>query len=116
MAPPFADECCHLDITASRVAATLSEKGIKYSFCGGYAEGLIGSQRVTKVTSSTLSTKSNQILMYVQDIDIIASKDHTEALLGLVVMEQILGAQKDGERRWLLHTRSSGDEPEVEME
>jgi hypothetical protein len=49
-------------------------------------------------------------------MNVIASKNPTEALLGLVVMEQILGAQKDGERRWLLHTRSSGAEPEVEME
>jgi hypothetical protein len=57
MTPPFADEYRYLDITASRVVATLGEKGIKYGFCGGYAAGFIVSQRVTKVTSSTISTK-----------------------------------------------------------
>jgi hypothetical protein len=43
--------------------------------------------------------------MYVQDIDVIASKDPTEAFLAPVAVEEILSAHKDLEGRWELVNR-----------
>lgn len=57
MAPPYRVEYQHLDITASRMAEILRENGFKHVFCGGFAAGLIGAQRVTTVLRSDRLTR-----------------------------------------------------------
>ena len=59
----------------------LYERGIDHAFCGGYVAKLlqVGSERVTNVTPSPTSSKAENMLIYVQEIDPMTSEDPTEA-------------------------------------
>lgn len=89
MAPPFPLEYRHLDITASRISATLHERGIDHVFCGGFAAGLIGSKRVTTVISFPTFSKTDVMLTYGQDIDLITEIDPASAFVSMPEFNRI---------------------------
>lgn len=47
---PLPSDYAHLDAAASQLAHILREAGISHVFLGGYAAGLLGSRRITKVS------------------------------------------------------------------
>lgn len=58
----------------------LRERGVDHVFCGGFAAEPIGSKRVTTVTSFTISSKGDQMLIHVRVIDVITNEDPAEVL------------------------------------